>query len=247
MKECVLELRKCPLRRTTWKGSPHWRFGCSLLNGREVCWAAGPERVSGHPMSKKQASGVRVNQGWRWAPRGSGGPLQSEGLKCSVCVRRTKEMVLGPQPGFQSLQGAHMLGVHWSRALLMSLKRCTDRAARARKGKTAAITKKRGFPPASSTDGEGTLGSLVQRPVSGPGSAEQALAAPRELRGGADVWTPTPQLPQAPSAHIQLSVFLPNIHNKTEPSFIQEKFSPFPQMRRYTVLTVIVFIASFIN
>lgn len=57
MKECVLELRKHPLRRTTWKGSPHWRFGCSLLNGREVCWAAGPERVSGHPVSKKQASG----------------------------------------------------------------------------------------------------------------------------------------------------------------------------------------------
>lgn len=91
MKECVLELRKCPLRRTTWKGSPHWRrFGCSLLNGREVCWAAGPERVSGHPESRKQASGVQVNRGWRWAPRGRGGPLQSEGLKCSVCGRVSK-------------------------------------------------------------------------------------------------------------------------------------------------------------
>ena len=33
-------------------------------------------------------------------------------------------------------------------------------------------------------------------------AAEQSLVAPREQRGGADVWTPTPQLPQAPSAHI---------------------------------------------
>lgn len=95
MKECVLELRKCPLRRTTWKGSPHWRrFGCSLLNGREVCWAAGPERVSGHPVSRKQASGVQVNRGWRWAPRGRGGPLQSEGLKCRVCGRVSKGLTL---------------------------------------------------------------------------------------------------------------------------------------------------------
>lgn len=119
MKECVLELRKCPLRRTTWKGSPHWRrFGCSLLNGREVCWAAGPERVSGHPVSRKQASGVQVNRGWRWAPRGRGGPLQSEGLKCRVCGRISKGLTL------------------WGRALRMSLQRLADRAAGARKDKT---------------------------------------------------------------------------------------------------------------